>query len=188
MGQIPTSVTIVVRSIDHRSVGATGAKDVTVQCGTQRVDRAQNAATSWSKRRHHPRETGIAAPTLYAWKKQLRERGFVVPKTPASADRRDARTKLAAVINTAVMNEAERSDYCREVGAYAQRLDAWKAAFETMDAGAGSAGKAELAQARKQNRQLAKELLRKERALTEAAALLTLSKKAQAIWGTDADD
>ncbi len=72
-----------------------------------------------------------------------------MPKTPASADRRDARTKLAAVINTAVMNEAERSDYCREVGAYAQQLDAWKAAFETMDAGACSASKAELAQARK---------------------------------------
>ena len=25
------------------------------------------------------RETGISTPTLYAWKKQYRERGFVVP-------------------------------------------------------------------------------------------------------------
>ena len=134
------------------------------------------------------RETGISAPTLYAWKKQFRERGFVVPKTPTSADRWDAKAKLAAVIHTALMNEAERSAYCREVGVYVEQLDAWKAAFETMDVSAGSASKAELAQARKQNRQLAKELLRKERALAEAAALLTLSKKAQAIWGTDADD
>ena len=34
---------------------------------------------------------------------------------------------------------------------------------------------------------LEKELLRKERALAEAAALLTLSKKAQAIWGVDGE-
>jgi hypothetical protein len=34
---------------------------------------------------------------------------------------------------------------------------------------------------------LERELRRKERALAEAAALLTLSKKARAIWGEDED-
>lgn len=48
--------------------------------------------------------------------------------------------------------------------------------------------KAELAAERKKSRALEKELLRKEKALAEAAALLTLSKKAQAIWGTNEDD
>ena len=134
------------------------------------------------------RETGISMPSLYAWKKQCRERGFVVPNKPTSAERWDAKAKLAAVIHTALMNESERSAYCREHGLYVEQLETWKAAFEAMDANAEPATKAQLTQARKQNRQLAKELLRKERALAEAAALLTLSKKAQAIWGTDADD
>jgi len=36
---------------------------------------------------------------------------------------------------------------------------------------------------RKKNRRLEKELSRKDKALAEAAALLILQKKAQAIWG-----
>ncbi len=43
-------------------------------------------------------------------------------------------------------------------------------------------------QEQKRVRQLSKELNRKEKALAEAAALLVLRKKAQAIWGDDADE
>jgi hypothetical protein len=41
---------------------------------------------------------------------------------------------------------------------------------------------------RKRIQQLEKELQRKEKALAEAAALLILRKKAQAIWGDKEDD
>lgn len=133
------------------------------------------------------RETGISAPTLYAWKKQFRAEGHIVPTQPRTSDHWDAKSKLAAVIRTALMNEAERSTYCREHGLYVEQLDAWKQAFEAMDEAGAPANHAELAAVRKQHRQLEKELYRKEKALAEAAALLTLSKKARAIWGTDED-
>lgn len=77
-------------------------------------------------------ETGISALTLYAWKKQFRAKGFVVPQKPNIPDRWDAKTKLAAVIQTAAMNETERSAYCRERGLYPEQIDAWKAAFEAV--------------------------------------------------------
>jgi transposase-like protein len=134
------------------------------------------------------RETGVSAPTLYAWKKQFRTKGFVVPKKPNIPDRWDAKTKLAAVIQTASMNEAERSEYCRQHGLYPEQIDAWKAAFEAMEADETPVSKGDLAKERKKSRQLEKELRRKEKALAEAAALLTLSKKAQAIWGTNEED
>ena len=41
----------------------------------------------------------------------------------------------------------------------------------------------ELQQLKKKSRKTEKELRRKEKALAEAAALLILEKKAQAIWG-----
>lgn len=41
----------------------------------------------------------------------------------------------------------------------------------------------ELKQKEKENKALEKELLRKEKAFVEAAALLVLRKKADAIWG-----
>jgi hypothetical protein len=65
----------------------------------------------------------------------------------------------------------------------------WKAGFEASDpAEAAPSSKSDLAAERKKSRALEKELRRKEKALAEAAALLTLSKKAQAIWGTNEDD
>ena len=42
--------------------------------------------------------------------------------------------------------------------------------------------------ARKRIRDLEKELQRKEKALAEAAALIVLRKKAQAIWGDDEEE
>lgn len=82
------------------------------------------------------------------------------------------------------MNEVERSAWCREHGLYAEQLDVWKAAFEGMDE-ISAVTRSELAQARKDKRDLQKELQRKEKALAETAALLALSKKARAIWGDE---
>lgn len=133
------------------------------------------------------RETGVSEASLYNWKKQFRAKGFIVPKKSTHADQWDAKAKLAAIIQTAAMNEAERSQYCREYGLYPEQIDEWRDAFESADMGT-PASKAELAAERKKSRALEKELHRKEKALAEAAALLTLSKKAQAIWGTNEDD
>lgn len=133
------------------------------------------------------RETGIATPSLYAWKRLFQSRGYVVPAKTSQPDGWDNKAKLAAVIETALMNEVERSTYCRERGLYVEQLDAWKAAFEQAGDTATADSPALLAAERRKTRILEKELHRKEKALAEVAALLTLSKKAQAIWGTDED-
>lgn len=110
-----------------------------------------------------------------------------MPCTSSSPDRWDGKTKLAAVTKTAAMNEVERSAYCRERGLYVEDLDRWKQAFEAMNPLEPATSKADMAALRKKHRALEKELHRKEKALAETAALLTLSKKARAIWGIDED-
>ena len=132
------------------------------------------------------RETGISAPTLYAWKRQFQEQGYVIAKKATTPEGWDGKARLAALIKTASMNEVERSTWCREHGVYPEQLDDWKAEFEAL--GSRPANPRELAVERNKRRKLEKELRRKEKALAEAAALLTLSKKAQAIWGTDEED
>jgi transposase-like protein len=123
------------------------------------------------------RDTGVAVPTLYSWKKLFRNQGFVVPAKSSRPDDWDSKAKLAAIIQTAAMNEAQRSEYCRQHGLYPEQLDAWKAAFESLEPDSEPASKADLAQQRKKLRHLEKEILRKDKALAEAAALLVLSKK-----------
>ncbi|GAB1387430.1 hypothetical protein MASR1M59_25780 [Melaminivora sp.] len=130
------------------------------------------------------RDSGVSEPTLYAWKKRYQEQGAIVPARVTQPQGWDARSKLAALIQTAAMNETERSAWCRERGLYAEQLDTWKAVFEGMDE-TPAITRSELAQVRKDKRDLQKELQRKTQALAETAALLALSKKARAIWGDE---
>ena len=66
-------------------------------------------------------------------------------------------------------------------------LDSWRQAFESMDDAGPRKSRSNTAQERKSLAKLQKELERKDKALAEAAALLVLSKKAQAIWGVDGE-
>lgn len=100
--------------------------------------------------------------------------------------------KFSVVLETATMNEAELSEYCRQKGLFVEQIAAWKEnCLQGNDPSAG--GKTEedwvqIRQARKKIKQLKRELRRKDRALAETAALLALRKKMHAIWGDDEDE
>ena len=84
------------------------------------------------------------------------------------------------------MNETDLAEYARKKGLYADQIKTWRDAC--MNANGGVAREAarlnkELKNSEKERKKLEKELQRKEKALAEAAALLVLSKKANAIWG-----
>jgi DNA repair ATPase RecN len=90
------------------------------------------------------------------------------------------------VMETYSMNETELSAYCREHGLYVSEIKDWAKRLEqSLDDKIDSA---ELTAEKNRSRQLEKELSRKEKALAEAAALLVLRKKAEAIWGDPEED
>ena len=98
--------------------------------------------------------------------------------------------KLAVVIETAGFNAVELSEYCRKKGLYPDQIERWREAA-LKGYGRDEALQQQQVNGRKEDRrkikQLESELRRKEKALAEAAALLVLRKKAQAIWGEDED-
>lgn len=132
------------------------------------------------------KETSIPLQTLYSWRQSYRTKGYIVPNQSKTADQWDTKTKLSVLMQTAAMNQAEKSEFCRERGLYSEQLKAWQEEFETMNKPAASS--AELAAQRKKNKSLERELRRKDKALAETAALLVLQKKAQAIWGMNEED
>jgi transposase-like protein len=71
--------------------------------------------------------------------------------------------------------------WCREKGIFPHHLTSWQAAFcaPTKDAVAGTA---ELRLLKQENEKLKRDVLRKDKALAEAAALLILQKKFRALW------
>ena len=132
------------------------------------------------------REEGISEQTLRNWRDKARADGIAAPGTSATADKWSTQDKFLIVVETASMSETELAEYARKKGLYVEQIKAWKDAC--MNANGGVAQEAarltkELKAAERTNKQLQKELDRKEKALAETAALLVLRKKADAIWG-----
>lgn len=131
------------------------------------------------------RQEGISDVTLYHWRKQVIARGEKVGQELSGE------AKLAAVVETAHLSEGELSRYCREKGLYPEQVKAWwRACIEGQEAGRrrqqvdGARARADQLRIR----ELERELQRKEKALAEAAALLMLRKKMNALWGDEAVD
>ena len=90
--------------------------------------------------------------------------------------------KFAAVLESAALNEAELSAYCRERGLYPEQIRQWREACEQANDWDKSQNQ-RLKEARKSDQQrlkeLERELRKKDKALAETAALLVLSKKSR---------
>ena len=92
-----------------------------------------------------------------------------------------AEEQLVALHETHGLSGEALQAWCRERGLFAHHLTSWKAGF-CAEAAAGTSGTRDWRTLKDQNEQLKGELLRKDKALAEAAALLVLQKKFRALW------
>lgn len=136
------------------------------------------------------REEGISTATLYNWRAAARRQGRLMPDSDLTPEGWTSKDKFAAVLETASLNEEDLAEYCRKRGLYPEQIRAWRQACERAndwERDAGQRRNEALRDGRKQIKTLERDLNRKEKALAEAAALLVLRKKADAIWGEDED-
>lgn len=95
--------------------------------------------------------------------------------------------KLRLVQRAAELDEAALGAFLRREGIHEADLALWRELASEAALGA-LAGKRQRTLEQKRIRKLEAELKRKEKALAEAAALVVLSKKVQALWGVPEDD
>lgn len=93
--------------------------------------------------------------------------------------------RLQMLLESHGMDEEALNAFCRERGIFRHHLGQWREAFETGTSGEMQANRSEVRELKEANRGLKSELNRKEKALAEAAALLVLQKKYQALWGEE---
>ena len=129
------------------------------------------------------REVGIGAGTLERWREDAQSK-------PARGRAWTAGARLEAVITTAAMSEAGKSAWCREHGVYPSELDTWRASCTAALASPEETRASPQATRtdRKRIKELERDLLRKDRALAETAALLVLSKKVAVIFNKGEDE
>ena len=93
-----------------------------------------------------------------------------------------AEQRLAALIESYGLKDQALHAWCREKGLFEHQLRQWHQEFCKTSKAATTPADTALRQARHKNEQLERELRRKDKALAEAAALLVLQKKFQALW------
>lgn len=142
--------------------------------------------------------TGVSHSTLSRWLLEARKvRPMSTTKEhedeePARKVGRSTRDlspedKLRFVHQAADLDEADLGAFLRREGVHEADLALWRE--QATEAALGAlAGKRQRTNEQKRIRKLEAELKRKEKALAEAAALLVLSKKLQALWGASEDD
>ena len=90
------------------------------------------------------------------------------------------------VVESRGLSDEDLGAFLRKEGLHQAQLEEWTATARSSLSARKGAKKASAES--KRIRELERELRRKEKALAEAAALLVLKKRAQAIWGDEDDD
>ena len=124
-------------------------------------------------------EIGVCNQTLYNWRDRYAN-SELIPKSPRKWNLKD---KYSAVMEAAGLSGEELGKWLRKTGLHGEHIDIWKKEIEQIVS--SPKDKEEIRKLKAENKKLKKELDRKEKALAETAALLTLKKKAAAIWGEE---
>ncbi len=139
------------------------------------------------------KDANVPASTVATWVRNYKKKNGKVMGSKKQNNQWRAKKKFEAVLETASMNEAEKSEYCRKHGLYSSQLKQWR-----QDCIAGcrkGPDKKYIREAREREQQykkktkaLERDLNRKDKALAETAALLVLKKKIREIWGEAEDE
>src|SRR5690606_18748607 len=137
------------------------------------------------------RDTGISQTALSRWKRQFGAKAAVKTRRPEDWTPDE---KLQAVFEAQSLSDEELGAFLRKNGLHSADLDRWKKEIATAFSSTGKKARGrprkdpELVALEEENKQLKRDLRRKEKALAEQTALVILKKKAQELWGKDEDE
>lgn len=127
-------------------------------------------------------ELNLSHHTLRYW---MKKKTVSTPATAKVTEKRPqdwtAEEQFAALQETHGMSAEDVQAWCRARGLFAHHLTSWKAAFCASAREPASSAR-EVRSLKDEVAKLKREAARKDKALAEAAALLILQKKFQALW------
>ena len=122
---------------------------------------------------------------LHTLKYWMKSRSMIKSAVSATKEKRPqdwtAEQQMIALHETHGLSGEDLQAWCRQRGLFAHHLTSWKSAFFADGKEAGP-GAREVRTLKDEVVKLKRELVRKDKALAEAAALLILQKKFRALW------
>ena len=131
------------------------------------------------------KEIGISEQTIRNWMEKARNGRLDLADGEIAPGDRQASEKLKLVIESKGIEPERMGEWLRGQGLHSEHVALWEQELATIVADKDDALKHELQQTKKKLKETERELVRKDKALAELAALLVLKKKAAAIWGDD---
>jgi transposase len=132
-------------------------------------------------------EAGTSEQTLRNWISKAKE-GTLQKGNTVSGTGRSPREKLQLVIESRTVSEDNMGHWLREKGLHTEHITQYEQELRDMVENNNFKEKEKIKLLEKHNKELQKELRKKEKALAEMAALYTLKKKAEDLWGVSEDD
>lgn len=140
-------------------------------------------------------EVGVPQPTLSLWLRRARrlpsmkkeERADVPDNEPRSSKSWSAEDKYRLVLAAATVPDADLGEFLRKSGIHAAQLEDWRRVAAQGATSALTPGKKHTREQSTSDarriRELERELMRKDKALAELAAIIALKKKLELFWG-----
>ena len=134
------------------------------------------------------KKLGVSTSSLHYWVKKYGKVQDMKNSKKLSKDW-SPEQKLDAIMKAASMNEEELGEYLRSSGLHSSDLETFKTSFIDAIATKGRPKiDPEITSLKRQNNELSRSLVKKEKALAEYSARVILLKKSHEIWGTPEED
>ncbi len=136
------------------------------------------------------KEAGVSAITIHSWMSKLKEGKLELDPEAGDPVPRDwpPAQKFRLLMEGKLLTEERRGEWLRQNGLHSEHLPLWEQELSNLMTDKQDNLKAENKNLKSQVRGLEKELLRKDRALAEVVALLTLKKKLDSRYAVDEED
>lgn len=132
------------------------------------------------------KEVGISAITIQSWLSRLKDGTMTIEAggfepTPGQ---RGAEEKLKLLLESKSITDADLGDWLRRHGLHSEHLSLWEQELGDILKDKQQQLRKENAELKKQIKQLQREITKKDKAMAEALAIITLKKKVAAIYAS----
>ena len=134
------------------------------------------------------KETGVSDQTIRNWLKSLKDDSFDKSDGEISPESRNSSEKMTLLLEGRSIEPEKLGEWLRKNGLHTEHLSLWEQELRDKISDKNKSEKQKYSELKKKYKVLEKDLIRKEKALAEAAALLMLKKKADNLWGDSEDD
>jgi transposase len=126
---------------------------------------------------------GVSIWSVYRWRRASKV--GTVPAKPGRPSERPLAEKLSLLLEGVRLSGEQLGEWLRGRGLHSQHLTLFEQEIREVMTNKELRQREEIGVLRRENRRLERELLRKDKALAELAALVTLKKKLNAIFGEE---